>query len=37
MRNTLAASNATPGEEGGRYLTVAEKNALLAAKNLPSS
>jgi parallel beta-helix repeat protein len=32
---TLAAFNATPGEEGGRYLTLAERDAALAAAGIP--
>ena len=34
-RRTLAEYNATPGEEGGRYLTTAEKDAILAAAGVP--
>jgi len=33
---TLSAFNATPGEERGRYLTIAEKDAVLAQHNLPN-
>ena len=32
---TLAAFNATPGEERGRYLSDAEKDAIVARHNLP--
>lgn len=31
----LSAFNATPGEEGGRYLTAAEKDAILSGANMP--
>ena len=36
-RDTLAKFNATPGEEGGRYLTAAEKDALLQAAGIPTA
>ena len=32
--DTLAAFNATPGEEGGRYLTVAERDQVLGAAGI---
>jgi len=35
--STLAAFNATPGEEGGRYLTDAEMAAVLQAAGVPAS
>jgi parallel beta-helix repeat protein len=35
--STLSGFNATPGEERGRYLTTAEKDAIVAAHNLPGS
>jgi nitrous oxidase accessory protein NosD len=35
--STLSAFNATPGEEGGRYLTDAEKAAALQAAGVPAS
>lgn len=35
--STLAAFNATRGEEAGRYLTLAEKNTVLANKGIPAS
>ena len=36
-RTTLADFNATPGEEGGRYLSTAERDALLTAAGIPLS
>jgi len=36
-RSTLAAFNATPGEEGGIYLTPAERDAALAAAGIPGA
>jgi hypothetical protein len=33
--STLASFNGTPGEEGGIYLTVAERDAVLAAAGVP--
>lgn len=35
--NRLARFNDTPGEEHGRYLTQAEKDALVAAKSVPAN
>jgi hypothetical protein len=32
--DTLAAFNATPGEEGGRYLTIAERNQVLGTAGI---
>jgi parallel beta-helix repeat protein len=34
--NKLSGFNATPGEERGRFLTTAEKDAIVARHNLPS-
>ena len=36
-RRRLAEFNATPGEEGGRYLQDAEKATILAAAGVPSA
>jgi parallel beta-helix repeat protein len=35
--STLSAFNATHGEEGGRYLTTAEKDTIAANKNIPAN
>jgi hypothetical protein len=35
--DTLAAFNATPGEEGGRYLTIAERDQVLSAAGIEVS
>jgi hypothetical protein len=35
--NTLSSFNGTPGEEGGRYLTLAEKNQALSSNGVPST
>ena len=34
---TLTTFNATPGEQSGRYLTAAERSALLAEHGVPAS
>ncbi len=34
---TLAAFNGTPGEEGGRYISTAEKDQILAAAGIPTA
>ncbi len=36
-KNTLSDFNLTPGEEGGRYLTTAEKNTALASAGIPTA
>jgi hypothetical protein len=36
-KTTLPAFNATPGEEGGRYLTDAEKDSVLANAGMPTA
>ena len=36
-KTTLSTYNATPGEEGGRYLTNAEKDAVLTANGVPTA
>ncbi len=36
-RTTLAAYNATPGEEGGTYLSTADRDSLLSAAGIPTS
>ncbi len=35
--STLGSFNGTPGEEGGRYLTVTERDAILQANSVPAS
>ena len=35
-RATLSAYNATPGEQGGKYLTVAQRNTILRSKSIPT-
>lgn len=35
--DTVAKFNNSPGDEGGRYLTTAEKDSILAAKGLPAT
>jgi parallel beta-helix repeat protein len=36
-KDTLAAFNSTPGEESGRYLTIAERDSRLVAAGIPIS